>query len=135
MRYTVFSFIEENLLFNFKRKKLNFKKNQTLKIIKMKKGMTKVSVMYPSNATSNFNMDYYLSSHIPMVAKLLGESVKGASVEKGLEGQPYMAIGTLYFESVDAFQNAFGPQTETIMADAVNYTNVEPVLQISEVLM
>jgi uncharacterized protein (TIGR02118 family) len=101
----------------------------------MKKGMTKVSVMYPSNATSNFNMDYYLSSHIPMVAKLLGASVKGATVEKGLEGQAYMAVGTLYFESVDAFQNAFGPHTETIMADAANYTNVEPVLQISEVLM
>lgn len=96
--------------------------------------MIKVSVIYPSNETSKFNMDYYLASHIPMVAKLLGDAIKGASVEKGIEGQPFMAVGTLFFDSVESFQTAFGPNSETIMADLPNYTNVEPILQISEVL-
>jgi uncharacterized protein (TIGR02118 family) len=42
-------------------------------------------------------------------------------------------MGHLYFETVDAFQTAFGPHTEAIMGDIPNYTNVQPVIQISEV--
>jgi len=41
----------------------------------------------------------------------------------------------LRFESVEAFQRAFGPHAEAIMADIPNYTDIEPMLQISEVLL
>jgi hypothetical protein len=36
---------------------------------------------------------------------------------------------------VAAFQGAFGPHAAAIMADIKNYTNVQPVIQISEVKM
>jgi len=49
----------------------------------MKKGMIKVSVLYPNGADKTFNMDYYCNTHVPMVASLLGDAVKGATVEKG----------------------------------------------------
>ncbi|MEE9574256.1 MAG: EthD family reductase, partial [Candidatus Neomarinimicrobiota bacterium] len=52
----------------------------------MKKGMIKVSAFYPSGDNNTFDMDYYLNKHIPMVAGLLGDAVKGATVEKGLVG-------------------------------------------------
>jgi uncharacterized protein (TIGR02118 family) len=42
-------------------------------------------------------------------------------------------MGHIYFDSVEAFQTAFGPHAETIMADIPNYTDIEPTLQISEV--
>jgi uncharacterized protein (TIGR02118 family) len=36
---------------------------------------------------------------------------------------------------VEAFQSAFGPHAEEIMADIPNYTDIQPTLQISEVKM
>jgi uncharacterized protein (TIGR02118 family) len=36
---------------------------------------------------------------------------------------------------VEAFQSAFGPHSEAIMADIPNYTDVQPTIQISEVKM
>jgi uncharacterized protein (TIGR02118 family) len=44
-------------------------------------------------------------------------------------------MGHLYFDSVEAFQAAFGPHAPAIMADIPNYTDIQPVIQISEVKM
>jgi uncharacterized protein (TIGR02118 family) len=44
-------------------------------------------------------------------------------------------MGHLFFDSVEAFQAAFGPHVKAIMADVPNYTNVQPAVQISEVKM
>jgi len=107
----------------------------------MKKGMIKVSVLYPNGDGKTFNMDYYCNTHVPMVAGLLGDAVKGATVEKGLAGgapgseASYAAMGNLYFESLASFENNFGPHAPTIMADLPNFTNIEPVIQISEVMI
>ena len=103
--------------------------------------MIKVSVLYPNEDGKKFDMDYYCNSHIPMVQEKLGAALKGGAVEQGLSGaEPgspaaYVAMGHLYFESVEAFQNAFGPHAEEIMADIPNYTDIQPTLQISEVKM
>lgn len=103
----------------------------------MKKGTIKISVMYPNGEGKHFDMDYYTNKHLPMVAGLLGDAVIGASVEKGLGGAapgssaPYAAVASLYFNTIEDFQNSFGPNTETIMADVPNYTNAEPIVQIS----
>jgi uncharacterized protein (TIGR02118 family) len=58
-------------------------------------------------------------------------------VAGGAPGAPptYVAMGHLYFDSVGDFQAAFAPHASTIMADIPNYTNVQPVIQISEVKM
>jgi len=107
----------------------------------MKKGMIKVSVLYPNGEGKKFDLDYYCNQHVKMVGGLLGDSVKGASVEKGLGGAApnspatYAAMGNLYFESMESFQNTFGPNAEKIMADLPNFTNIEPVVQISEVMI
>lgn len=39
----------------------------------------------------------------------------------------------LLFDSVEAFQNAFGPNADSILADVPNYTDTEPIFQISDV--
>lgn len=107
----------------------------------MKPGMIKVSVLYPKQEGKTFDMDYYCNKHIPMVAELLGNAVKGASVEEGLGGgapgdpATYIAMGNLYFDSMDSFQNSFGPNAAQIMGDLPNYTNIEPIIQISKVLI
>jgi uncharacterized protein (TIGR02118 family) len=107
----------------------------------MKKGMTKVSVIYPNGEGRTFNMDYYVNKHLPMVGGLLGDDLKGAMVEKGLGGAvpgspaPFAGVGTMYFDSPEAFGKAFGPNAEKIMGDLPNFTNIEPMVQVSEVLV
>jgi len=101
--------------------------------------MIKVSVMYPNSSDANFDIEYYCKTHIPMVKDLLDESLKSCHVDAGLAGgapgemAPFIAIGHLIFDSVDSFQNSFGPHAEKIMADIPNYTNTQPQIQISEI--
>ncbi len=101
--------------------------------------MIKVSVLYPKTATSKFDIDYYCNRHMPMVQQKLGAALKRMAVDHGLAGgapgsaPPYAAIGHLYFDSVEAFQAAFGPHAKEIMADIPNYTDVQPAVQVSEV--
>ncbi len=103
--------------------------------------MIKVSVLYPGGEGKNFDMNYYCNQHVALVGKLLGDSVKAATVEKGLGGgapgseATYVAMGNLYFESMDSFQNNFGPNAAEILGDLPNFTNIEPVVQISEVII
>ena len=101
--------------------------------------MIKVSVFYPNNDGTTFDMDYYRNSHMPMVRENLGEACKESAIEGGLGGggpdSPpiYIAMGHLYFDSVEDFESSFGPHAEAIMGDIPNYTNVEPVIQVSQV--
>lgn len=48
---------------------------------------------------------------------------------------PYIAMGHLYFDSLEALQAAFEQRAAEIMADIPNYTEIAPVMQISEVKM
>ena len=103
--------------------------------------MIKVSVLYPHEDDRGFDMDYYCERHIPMVRQKLGAACKGASVDQGMSGPApgsppmYAAIGHLLFDSVGAFQLAVAPHQAEIMADIRNYTEIRPVIQISEVKM
>src|SRR5215472_16954669 len=101
--------------------------------------MIKVSVFYADRPGSKFNMDYYCNSHIPMVREKLGAACKAAAVEHGMSGATpgsrpgFVAMGHLYFDSIEAFQTAFASHAQAIMADIPNYTDIEPTIQISEV--
>ena len=101
--------------------------------------MIKVSVLYPNSAGSRFDMTYYLDKHMPMVQQKLAGSLRGASVEQGLGGvhpgspPAYAAMGHLLFDSIEAFQESFGPHAQGIVGDIPNYTNTQPTIQISEV--
>jgi uncharacterized protein (TIGR02118 family) len=101
--------------------------------------LIKVSILYPNSDEYTFDMAYYCDKHMPMVKELCGDSCRGIAVEQGLGGaEPgspavYSAMGHLLFDSVEAFQAAFGPHAATIMGDIPNYTNSTPTVQISEI--
>lgn len=101
--------------------------------------MIKVSVMYPNSGNASFDIDYYCNTHFPLVEKLLGEPLKGVSVDYGVSGGApdeapgFIAIGHLTFNSVEDFQESFGPNAGVIMEDLANFTNIEPKIQINEI--
>ena len=101
--------------------------------------MIKVSALYPNQPGKIFDIDYYCDQHVPMILELLGDAVKGAAIEYGLRGvEPgspptYIAMGHLYFNSIEEYQNSFGLHSDKILADVPNYTDIKPIVQISEV--
>ncbi len=101
--------------------------------------MITVNVLYPNQDGAKFDLEYYLGRHIPMVKKLLGSALKGVVVEQGIGGgapgskAAYSVICHLRFDSVEAFQAAFGPHAATVQADVHNYASAEPVIQLSEI--
>ena len=104
------------------------------------KGLIKVSVMYPFAEGKTFNMEYYETKHMPMVAGFLGSNLVKYTIEKGLasgipnQPLPYMAIGTFYVKRLDDYQAAIAPNRDAIRADFANYTNTTPVILVSEVV-
>ena len=102
--------------------------------------MIKVSVFYPNSAGAKFDMSYYTTKHMPMVKRLVA-ACKSIAAEQGLGGgapgspATYIAIGHLTFDSVEAFESGLAPHAPEIMGDIPNYTNVQPVIQVSQITL
>lgn len=102
--------------------------------------MIKVSVMYPNGADARFDEVYYRDQHMPMVKKLMGDYCKYYTIDRALadgvpaSNAPYIAMGHLFCDSLEAFQAGFGPHSAHIMADIPNYTGQTPIIQFSEVV-
>lgn len=103
--------------------------------------MIKVSVMYPHQPNARFDHDYYRDKHMPLVQARMGSACRFYTVDKGLAGgspgesPPYVAMCHIYCDSVDAFNGAFAPHAKEILADIANYTDLSPVIQISDVVV
>jgi uncharacterized protein (TIGR02118 family) len=101
--------------------------------------MIQVTVLYPAGEGCTFDMDYYLKTHIPMFQDRMGAAMKDISVVRGVGGgapgspAPFVAMVHATFESVEAFGAALAPHAAEIMSDVPKYTNIQPVIQISEV--
>lgn len=94
--------------------------------------MIRVSVLYPSGEGTTFNHDYYRTTHVPLVAKAWNPV--GTQIDKVISG-PHEAAVHMTFDSLEAFQGAMGsPLTGDVMADVQNYTNIAPVMQVSEII-
>jgi len=103
--------------------------------------MIKVSVMYENKPDARFDHDYYRDQHMQFVKARMGDACKFYTVDKGLAGgapgEPATYIGMchLYCDSVEAFQGGFGPHAGEILGDIPNYTDLSPIVQISEVVV
>lgn len=94
--------------------------------------MFKVTVLYPSSEGSTFDMDYYREKHMAIVNRVM--KPERVEIDRAVDG-PFMALGHFYFPSQEAMQAGMGgPDIGEAMADVPNYTNVQPQIQISEIL-
>ena len=103
--------------------------------------MTKISILYPYSERSRFDMNYYLEIHMPQSIDRLSiaPGFHSVSVERGLSlttpgsAPAYVAMCQYVFESAQHFLDAFMPQAEFLQSDMPNYTNITPIIQVSEV--
>ena len=100
--------------------------------------MVRVSVLYPHKEGARFDKDYYINSHMKLVREKLGDALKGDTVAFGVSGMMpgsapvYVCIADLDFDSKEAFQKAFMAAGPALGADARNYTDIQAVMQVSE---
>ena len=93
--------------------------------------MIRVSVLYPKGEGSSFNMDYYMTKHRQICVDVM-PGLQKMDVEAGIDG-PYEAVGHLYFDDMATMGAAMGgPRIVEAQNDLVNYTNIVPVIQISQ---
>ena len=102
-------------------------------------GMFKVTILYPNGEDKTFDMDYYEKKHMPMVAGFLGKNLKFYEIDKGIAGRtpndkvPFLAIGYFYINDVAEYNKAIAQNRDAVINDFKNYTNIQPVVQISEI--
>ena len=97
--------------------------------------MIKVSVLYPNRPDGHFDMEYYQTRHVPMVLERCGSVVKPGGIERGLGDAPFCVAGHLLFESRQAMDDALGRHLPEFLADIPNFTNVQPTIQVAEVVL
>lgn len=103
--------------------------------------MIQISVMYPDQPDARFDMTYYTEIHLPLVQRLTGPACRKVAAQRGVTGAgpgsrpAYVAMGHLYFDSVQDFERAFAPHAEQILGDLPNFTNLQPTIQISDVVV
>jgi uncharacterized protein (TIGR02118 family) len=96
-----------------------------------------VTIMYPNQENAIFDFDYYLDRHMPQTARLLGNNIeirKGWSSPTGGPA-PFVCICTIRIKSLEEFVTIMTNEGAALIADVPNYTNIEPVIQIDEVVL
>ena len=98
-------------------------------------------VLYPNEEDATFNMDYYLSTHMPLVSEHWQKhGLKGWRVvqfQTGPDGNkpPYSVQATLLFDGPEDLQKALGSaEAATVFGDVPNFSNKSPVFLAGGVL-
>ena len=90
--------------------------------------MATVTVLYPKG--TNFDMDYYMSKHMPLVAeKWTQHGLKSWKVINFGKDAEYCVQATLEFGSMEEFQKAGGsPEAGDVMGDVKNFSDQKPLI-------
>ena len=103
--------------------------------------MIKITVMYPYTEGARFDHAYYRDRHMPLVKARLGSTCAYYTIDKGLTGgapgQPpaFAAMCAFICDSVEGYEAAIQPHRAEILGDIANYTDIVPVVQVSEVVV
>jgi uncharacterized protein (TIGR02118 family) len=118
---------------------LGFQQKAAPENTQLKKGMIKVTILYPNGDDKSFDMDYYEKKHMPMVAGFLGNNLKFYEIDKVIAGRtpneklPFLAVGYFYINDLAEYNKAITQNREAVLNDFKNYTNVQPVVLVSEI--
>ena len=98
-----------------------------------------LQVIYPSSEGTNFDMDYYLGTHMPLVGQHMGSHIDQVLVTKGLAGgapdapAPFHVVATMTFADQSALDAALA-KAQPVIADIANFTNSQPQMMVGEVI-
>ena len=102
--------------------------------------MILVTVMYPADAQTTFDADYYMNKHIPLVRdRWTAHGLKSVQVLRGTSkadgsAPDYRMMALLTFGSMEDFKSAGKAHGREIFADIPNFTNGQAAVQINDIL-
>jgi uncharacterized protein (TIGR02118 family) len=103
--------------------------------------MVRITICYPNRPGARFDLDYYVTKHFALVVKRFGKyGLKRTSASRGVgglvPGSPAEAMiqGQLDFDTMENLQAAMAAEGAEVLADIANYTDIQPRIQIDEVL-
>jgi uncharacterized protein (TIGR02118 family) len=102
--------------------------------------MHRLTVLYPAKDGEAFDYNYYFGRHHKLVvSRLKPEGMVSCEFDKGVsdpagDKAPYLAIAYLKFNSADELQKAIAKHGAEIVGDIANYTKIEPIMQVNEVM-
>ena len=102
--------------------------------------MIRLTVLYPAKDGETFNYDYYFNDHHKLlVSRWKPEGMVSCEFDKGVsdpagDKAPYLAIAHLKCNSAEELQKALAKHGAEIIGDVRNYTNIEPIMQVNEVM-
>lgn len=97
-----------------------------------------LQVVYPTAGNTTFDLDYYLATHMALVAQHIGEHLSGTMITRGLHGgpntpAPYHVIATLTFADKAALKAAMA-KIDPVAADIPNFYSGAPQMLFGEVI-
>jgi uncharacterized protein (TIGR02118 family) len=95
-----------------------------------------VTVLYPSRDDAKFDFEYYIKKHVPMVARLLANDIEICKgISSPMDAPPaFVCTARIRINSIEQFSAAMAQHRDMIMGDIPNYTNIDPIIQIDEVV-
>jgi uncharacterized protein (TIGR02118 family) len=104
--------------------------------------MFRVVIMYPKTEDSHFDMDYYLSHHIPRIREIFKDfGLVKIEVDDGIAsampGQPvpFASVSFFTFTTLEGFQAGFMSDGAWIMGDVPNYSSEMPQIQMNRIVV
>lgn len=99
--------------------------------------MVRMLILYPRTPDAQFNLDYYLKTHIELVRSSFSDAVPRISVYRGLDGPdgkpaPFLVSATIEFRDMSSLLSAIQRHGTKIAQDVVNFTTIRPTIQIEE---
>jgi uncharacterized protein (TIGR02118 family) len=102
--------------------------------------MIRLTALYRNSEGSRFDFDYYVKTHLQLARERLADFGMGRiEVERGIEAMDgeraaYICVAHADFSDMADLKRGFEEHGEELLADVPNYTDIEPEVQISEVV-
>lgn len=99
--------------------------------------MISLDVLYPYSSQGKFDSAYYAEKHVPLIKSTLGDLLEDVTYEQGISGPvpgsdpAFFCMAHLFFKSLNEFSEAT-TKFPILLGDVPNYTDVQPIMQISE---
>lgn len=98
-----------------------------------------ITVLYPNDPSTHFDMSYYLSTHMPLVQKRWSaygltdwRITQFSGTTDPSVPSPHSVEAKLEFESMEKFKEAGEAAGAEVFGDIPNFTDRKPVILIGE---
>ncbi|TCZ66579.1 EthD family reductase [Roseicella aquatilis] len=99
--------------------------------------MIVVSVSYPNDPSTRFDLDYYMQTHIPLVRERWSAmGLRELRVLRGLGtpdggAAPVRLMALLTWDNAEALERAVAAHGQEIFGDIARFTDARPVMQVN----